>query len=277
MKMASQQDLKKVLDKGYAVLVKHGVATARPIFDQAAELAIKYNLTANAGWSRFCSYSNYLVITLDDPNIGYIPSTKCGSTTVKRWLLEIDRTRKKHKGVRQAVEVNDDPHASWGYRTEFNFAIYDDYEKFIVIRDPLVRFMSFYFHYSDRIKNGTLPPYKGFDDHVDDIDFFVDLFCSKSICNSFVYTHTLPQNKFYHEAFSTIKHVFTVEKLDECRCFLENKFEMAIPELIENKSSRKKVKISAKSVEKILAYYQKDYDLFSQYYSVDESIKKVIA
>jgi len=193
--------------------------------------------------------------------------------------MSIDHTRRTAPGLHQSLTIESDPHNYWGYDSDLDLDKYQHHRKFAVIREPLERFVSFYTNFLDRISLGWFREDNSCEPYISlttDINNFVDYFCARPIHHYYILQHTMPQHTSLGEVFPSLDEIFTIDELGKAKEFLENTFEMALPELRQNVShSRHKntaaAVLNSASVEKLMRYYEQDYEFLGDYFDLQEA------
>ena len=217
-------------------------------------------------------------ILLPKRSIGYrhIPKTAC--TSIKQALYKL-RTGKKFS----RKEVGTDVHQYFSKRyTDLSDAKF----KFIVIRDPIKRFLSAYSNrvthhkelskaFLEKNENGkkliekaTIPLDPSLSDF---IKYFDDYNMIRPINH-----HTKPVVEFFDEELDFFDKVYKIEETE--------KLEADIGKMYKNKfilpreqTGGKKYKVEALSKEEmdfLLEYYAKDYELMKDYYSKEKILEE---
>jgi len=147
---------------------------------------------------------------------------------------------------------------------------YDDYYKFAVVRDPIKRFISAFrnrvAHHNDLAKMDA--PRTGLTTEPD-INYFVrnlEEYISRS---DMIETHFLPQEVMLNDGIERLDGVFRIEDMDELALTLSARVGHKV-EFGRYQTGGPKATLSdlePDSFEKLLNFYDGDYDLLESYYS----------
>ena len=268
--------LQKMVRRAESQFSKKGHRLTQSLFDDAYEFAKQHDLNLSASWTRRCSKATYITISPKGSTFCYVPIPKCGSSTIKKWIMECELTQKKVPGIHQSLETTKNPHGHTGYQSQFDLSEYQNHIKFVVIRDPILRFISFYYYFKNLDRPHAHRSRKYYSNALIDLDTFIDFFLSNPVKDAFVFNHSVSQSRFIGESLELFDRVFKIEQLSELREFLEAQFQMAIPSLRENRSKRKEYTIKQKSIEKLVEHFRDDYRLLADYYNPEKTIEKLI-
>lgn len=235
-----------------------------------------------------------LIIKSKRFKIAYFPIPKCACTSLKSLLykLEFQRNFKKHiKLQRKFVflfypKIIKNIHEFWGYqKEEIQPGFLDEYFKFVVIRDPIKRFLSAYknriLHYKDLTNSDFLKVEKfhefGLSEYPE-LNYFVRDLNKYMKVSLLIKHHFSPQSNSLVNDLSFYDLVCPIENMDN----LENKLSQIvgnninIPQ-IQTKGPKINIKdLTQESLSKIIEFYAKDYNNLQDYYSV-EAIKAEFA
>ncbi len=214
------------------------------------------------------------IIDFKKYKIAYTPMPKCASSTLKSIFYKLETGQDT---------IN--PHPFYNnpfFKTQNrNIAAYQDYFKFVVIRDPVKRFISYYYkniigdqslqnHFGSQrfaFNLDCLPNINFFIEHLEDYIYaFIDV-RHHTLCQS-AYIDDLDQYDLVCE-MSNLNYLF--EQLSE---ILGEK--LIFSTLMKSKKNVSTVfyDMSLKSLHKLLAYYEDDYKLLKEYYSPDAVLKE---
>lgn len=266
MKNASSIEFEKKLALAWHLFSSEGHVVASDYFDNALKYAQAYGHDINSGWSKISNIPNYLVVQVKTPKTLYFPIPKCASTTVLSWLMELKLTRKKHPGIKQLVRSKIEPHGYFGYIPQFDLDQFGSYEWFTVVRDPVERFCSFFYHYKSELAKGAIQSDRKYTEHINSIDSFIDYFCHNPITDLYIYQHTISQSKVIGEVYPSMDNIFLTNHLEELRIYLEDRFSIGIPARQHNTSKKDIAKPNKGSINLLRDYYEKDYSLLSKLY-----------
>lgn len=207
--------------------------------------------------------------------IVFFPMAKNCSTSVKHLFYHLEvgtsfRVAKRKYGLIGHV------HKYYPTRTIEEWQrIYDAYESIAIVRDPIKRLLS---AYGNRIvhmkaletmgnaaevisaKNYPLQP--TLEQFVQNLEFY----CSASL---YMKNHIAPQETIIGQIFSKIKNVYDTAQVPELELLLTKRCGKAII-LPREQSGGPKFSISdlsTNSVKKLSKFYEKDYDMLSDFYN----------
>jgi hypothetical protein len=160
---------------------------------------------------------------------------------------------------------------------------YPEYFKFIIVRDPVKRFLSYF---NKNIKNESLLKLKGFPerrylfglDRLPDLNFFINNLEDYKYVFIDVRHHTLCQTAYIGKSLENYDCITQLENLSKLNLEL-NKFlgrEIEFPHLMKSDKPITELfsNISLKSLEKLIDYYSDDYQLLQDYYSPDDILRE---
>lgn len=201
-------------------------------------------------------------------HIGYKPIPKVACTSIKAALYKL------HKGTDYKLHGhNDKPlHTYWNKRLQ---PLDHNNTNFVVIRDPIKRFLS---GYSNRvghhkqlgshlrpecaqhvpIKNPSLGQF---------IEFFEDYYKVRAISHHFQPTHEILEGQL-----GSFQKVFKIEQLDSLATFLSTELKTTITFRRLQTGGRKQCiqELNSKQLDFLIDFYKDDYNLLSDYYTIDD-------
>ncbi|MES9963645.1 MAG: glycosyltransferase [Candidatus Sedimenticola sp. 20ELBAFRAG] len=204
-------------------------------------------------------------------NIGYFPIPKVACTSIKTALFIVEHDR-PHDPV-----LDDGSNVHQFYKRKCR-EIDDCGFRFIVIRDPIRRFLS---AYNNRVGHHKELTYESVREKSPDalknievfqpnitqfIDDFETYYSVKSIRH-----HTRPISEMLSVGLSSFTHVYKIEELGKLKSELENRLgrEIVIPRLQTGGTDVDLRDLSRKQIEFLMDFYQEDYRLLSGHYDVD--------
>lgn len=153
--------------------------------------------------------------------------------------------------------------------------IYDAYESIAIVRDPIKRFLSAYGNRivhmkaletmgnaAEVISAKKYPLQPTLEQFVQNLEFY----CSASL---YMKNHIAPQETIIGQIFSKIKNVYDTSQVPELELLLTKRCSKDII-LPHEQSGGPKFSISdlsTNSVKKLLKFYEKDYDMLSDFYN----------
>jgi tetratricopeptide (TPR) repeat protein len=216
----------------------------------------------------------YDIIELPQLKLAYCPMPKCASSTIKSVFYKVETGE---------TTINPHPHYNNPFFKTQQKTIQEYYEyfKFVVIRDPVKRFLSYYS--KNILDSKSLESHYGGKsfafglDCVPDINFFVDHL------EDYIYTfidvrhHTLCQHAYLGDSLDAYDFVCRLEEFDKLVAKLNQVTGQALefPQLMKSKESISNLfpALSLRSLEKLIDYYAKDYEVLSEYYSPNKILR----
>ncbi|GAA5124105.1 sulfotransferase family 2 domain-containing protein [Luteolibacter yonseiensis] len=213
-------------------------------------------------------------------SIGYLPLPKVANTSLKHAMFMLEN------GVRFSSAATGVPHIHHYYRhnsVEIDKAAF----RFVVIRDPIKRFLSAYsnrvIHHrelseekvrllADKKKRLKIKP-GDFELDPDLSTFIRHLEKYQKIPSILI--HTRPQSSLVTD-LGFFSKVYRIESMDELGDDLSEITNHAVP-IRHSQSGGPKIDVSslaASELEKLRRYYQEDYRLLSRFYSFDDIREK---
>ncbi|MCL2933755.1 MAG: sulfotransferase family 2 domain-containing protein [Trichodesmium sp. MAG_R03] len=244
---------------------------ARDFFKKAIELDSTQALWVYYGASR----QGFDILDIEKYKIAYCPIPKCASSTIKSVFYKLE--------TRQDT-IN--PHIHYNnpfFRTQQkSLKDYKNYYKFVVVRDPIKRFLSYYS--KNIIHSQSLANHYGGKsfafglDCIPNINFFIEHL------EDYIYTfidvrhHTLCQSAYISDSLEDYDLICKIEDLDKLVIHL-NKiigFKINLPNLMHSQKNISNIfpELSLRSLEKLIEFYQKDYKLLKDYYLHDEIFRE---
>lgn len=214
-------------------------------------------------------------IDVEKNKIAYFPMPKCASSTIKSVFYKLQTGENT---------INAHPHYNNPFFKTQNQKIenYSDYFKFAVIRDPIKRFLSYF--YKNIIGDRSLfGPYGGDRcvlglDCLPNINYFIDRL------DDYIYTfidvrhHTLCQSAYLGESLECYDFICKLEDFGSLAQKIDELIgsSLEFPTLMKSKENIAKSfpSLSLNSLKKLINYYQKDYKLLEKYYSPDFIIQE---
>lgn len=151
------------------------------------------------------------IISLDNPALAYVPMPKCGSTTIKAYILDATQRLK----TINPHQFFDNPFFK---TSEKKISDYFGYYKFVVLRDPIERFLSYYNH-NILVKNSLSESFNkrsvvfGLNTRpeINELISRWDQYCF--VFNDFKH-HSLPQAAYLGHDLSTFDDVFLLDQIE---------------------------------------------------------------
>lgn len=209
------------------------------------------------------------IIDFKKYKFAYTPMPKCASSTLKSIFYKLETGQDT---------IN--PHPFYNnpfFKTQNrDIAAYQDYFKFVVIRDPIQRFISYY--YKNIMGDRSLRDHFGhqrFAFHLDctpDINFFIEHLEDYIYAFIDVRHHTLAQSAYINDLsqYDLICEIDNLNNLiDKLGSIIGQK--LIYSTLMKSKKNVSTVfhDMSLKSLHRLLIFYEKDYKLLQDYYSPD--------
>ena len=221
----------------------------------------------------------FRVLKFEELELAYLPIPKCASTTLKHIFYSLKFNQK----YSEAIHI----HKFCDFHTDVLGSLQnlDNYFKFIVIRDPIKRLLSYYknrvLHYKifyskslrGKLENAGLKPEP-------DINYFVGNLESYFQISDDLIHHTLPQNKYIGKDLSIYNLICPIENLENLRQIISQKAKVQI-EFPQFQTEGPKITLkdlTEKSLTKLIEFYAEDYQLLQDFYSVNaiwQEYKKV--
>lgn len=218
-------------------------------------------------------------IILSDIKLAYFPLPKVASTTLKHvfFVLQHDETPKAHR-ARTGSEVK--LHAGeWVARkiSEYDPRIYTQYERVVVVRDPIKRFISAYanrvIHHGE-LSEQTLKATRArrigvsFDPSIEE---FVENLAAYRLASGMIRHHTDPMTYFLGHDLSLFDKVYRIEELsafiDDLKARTGKDFRL--PTLQSGGPKIPVATLPASTLRSIYQFCAGDYALLRDYYSPD--------
>lgn len=141
------------------------------------------------------------------------------------------------------------------------------YYKFCVVREPISRFKSAYIEYTNHIK-------EYFNTNPLSIEEVLEvLLHHKDLLNDSKYVHFFPQTYYTHthDDKLVVNEIFSLKNLDEMYLRLNSKYDLKKKEhskknVTKNKPFFFKIELSNEQIQKLYAFYKRDFDLLSKYF-----------
>lgn len=185
-----------------------------------------------------------MIFTIKGKRICYNPSPKCGSTAMKRILLDLS-------GIKQTADP-EWPHVGKYESVHFKKERAD--YKFCVVRDPVDRFIS---GYTDRIMYHGYIPYMPFEEFVTNFQYYQKQYEE-------VEHHFRPQTAFIGNKVSYYDKVYYLNDLEKCLLDLESLLDINITRAAREMIYPSKKPVPAQEqISFIQDMYRKDYDFIA--------------
>lgn len=205
-------------------------------------------------------------------NIGYMPIPKVACTSIKNKLFQIKEKRDYDSSIDEGRHI----HQYW----EKNKKDISDVEfKFIIIRDPIKRFLSAYSnrvcHHKElsfeKIKNSN-PKIAGmFEIYNPGLGQFIDGFEQYNRVNS-INHHCKPVFDWVNGDIGVFDKIYKLEEIKSLQDELSVRFKQEIVFPREQTGGRKidVSDLSINQVDFLMEFYRQDYLLLKEYYSFDD-------
>lgn len=207
------------------------------------------------------------IIALEVPNVAYIPMPKCGSSTIKAHILKLSQ------GV-NTINPHQFFENPFFKTTGQSISIYSKAYKFVVVRDPIKRFLSYY--NNNVVKLGSLgEPYAGATEVFGlktkpELNSLIELWDDYRYVFDDFRHHTLGQAAYFG-TLSDFDDVYPLESIGELLGKLSKFFNSeALPEHLmrsERPISNIYEQLSLRSLKQLFEIYHSDYELLGKYYS----------
>lgn len=188
----------------------------------------------------------------------YFHAPKCASRTILGWMAFAQNPSiQQEKEFGDSFLLGDYPKIT-AITPEVSFSEMRNALKFCIVRDPVERFVS---AYKDRVLR-----YRG--DELKRFPTIQNLLKDLSAAQEFrsLFHHLKPMTCFYGEDTSLFDRVFSFSRLDELRVFLEQEYDVRLPHLHLQSSSRIVVpQLSLKEVDFLREVYREDYRIYGQF------------
>lgn len=211
----------------------------------------------------------YVVRSCKSPALAYFPIPKCACTSLSHLLYEVI-----HGEVYEGNNVHKTFNAG---RAELSLSRYQEYFKFVVIRDPIERFISGYRNrivYHDDLaldlrKNGKPVNVPDINTFADNLDHFIRK--NKKVAN-----HFQPQSLRLGNDLKVFDAVYPIEQIDNLIEQLSTRVgrSLKLGRYQESGPNMSLQDLSEKAMQKILKFYEQDYALLADYYSPDNIEKR---
>lgn len=215
------------------------------------------------------------IMKVEKYKIAYTPMPKCASSTLKSIFYNLET----EKNVINPHQFYNNPFLK---TQNINIAAYQDYFKFVVIRDPIKRFLSYY--NKNIITEKSLLKHYGNKrfvfglDCLPDINFFIEHLEDYIYTFRDVHHHTLCQSAYVDSYLNHYDLVCKIENLNDLLARLSKicKKKLSSPNLMKSKKKVSNIfySLSLKSLHKLIEYYAKDYALLQDYYSSEVILKE---
>jgi Sulfotransferase family len=189
--------------------------------------------------------------------VAYFPAPKNASSSLRRLFFELENGFEF-----RAFSINGNAtNLFWLYRNHETFKaipVPPDYEKIIVVRNPISRFISTYKWLV-----------KGHDTHfhapleINDFVVHLEIIGQQSSKARF---HLMPQSHFFGSDLSYFHRVFRIEDIAELYTYLSGRSGLKINLPRENQSNKHEQALSRESLRKLGKIYEADYELLQKYY-----------
>lgn len=246
-----------------------------------SRLALETDICQPQWINYMADVQTYNFMILEKYKIAYLPMPKCASTTMKKLFYYL-----------QTGEETDMPHYFFPIKISSKveprqMSDYEGYFRCIIIRDPVKRFMSYFFKniISERslfgIYGSDRYPLSGLDCLLPNINCFIDRL--EDYIYSFIDTrhHTLCQSAYIGNALADFDYVCPIEELEKMKLQLEELTEtnIELPNLMRSSQSKSKsitpfYNISLHSLSKLINFYKDDYDILNEYYTSEALIEE---
>lgn len=202
-----------------------------------------------------------------------VPKTACSSFKHLFFQLENRRPFKTFRANNRAYNVHT-IYPSRYFEKNYRFSEFDDYFKFLIVRDPVKRLLSSYsnrvVHYKnlakwalgpEAIKAGARPD-PGLVEFVDKLDLYREH-------SGNIRHHTDPVSAFSGPDLSRFDAVYPIEQLDRCAAKLSEIIgqQIAIPHEQSGGPKLSLDDLPDAQLRKVVAFYRDDYALLSEYYT----------
>lgn len=205
-------------------------------------------------------------------NIGYMPIPKVACTTIKNKLFQV----KEERDYNPKLDAGRHIHQYWGKNKE---DINDADFKFIVIRDPIKRFLSAYSnrvcHHRElsleKITRSNPELVENFEIYNPGLGQFIDQFDKYNSVNSIKH-HCKPVSEWVDGNISLFDRVYRIEEMELLKKDLSKELGQEINFSREQTGGRKipVSDLSSNQVEFLMEFYREDYKLLKDYYSHDD-------
>lgn len=209
--------------------------------------------------------------------IAYFPIPKSACTTLKNILYYLEFQEdypKKPESI----------HSFWRHKKEeINPDILNEYFKFVVIRDPIKRFLSCYrnriFFHKDlaQTKQINVEQFRGLGlKKYPRLDFFVQHLEEYIMVSNKTEHHFSPQSQLLIDDLSFYDFVCPIEEMERLRRKLSEiaDQELYFPHYQTGGPSITLKNLTQESLSKLIEFYAEDYEILRKYYSVDTIYEK---
>ena len=221
---------------------------------------------------------------IKDKKIIYFDAPKCGSSTVLGYINMITHPELREK-VQHMIAQGIDSGTAYRNCCQENMELYSrksivsktiihldnipkDAIKFCVVRDPIERFISVYkalVFYDSYIESK--------DKSVDNFLKIIDL--DKEKLENWKQTrengwrmvnfHFKTQTNFYGRNPNIFTHIFSISKMNEVKSLLENTYNIALPDIALNKTSKIQINLTDDNIQWVKERYANDYKFYEKW------------
>ena len=205
--------------------------------------------------------------------IGYFGIPKAAGTSIKHTLFKIKRGRNFDSKDNIAQREKANIHKF--FESEISDISDCDF-RFIVIRDPIKRFLS---AYNNRVGHHKELTYEAINDKYlkkiinvfqPNINEFINDFQTYYKVQT-INHHTRPINTMLNDGLNSFTHIYKIEQLDSLKIDLENKLnqKVHIPRLQINGTNIGLKDLDRNQIEFLINFYLEDYKILKNYYDVE--------
>lgn len=224
-------------------------------------------------------------------NFFYVSIPKCGCTSLKYWIYNIEFNREFKKYTKDDKRIN--IHNCQEFKTIPSSKILEekqDYKVITIVRDPIERFLS---AYSNRvIHHKQLSEQSIYKDQIaaaglkfnPDINYFVENLESYQKCAKPIWHHTKPVINIIGSNLDLYTNIYRIREMNRIRedflhdsnsySYLSNHTLPEIPRLQMGGPKLKLDVLQPSIFDKLLDYYAKDYELLQHYYPIEKIKQK---
>lgn len=238
-----------------------------------------YGIGGSPGFYVFCTqiciYIDLLIrfnlkaIKID--GVGYMPLPKVACTSIKNTLFKIRENREYDPEVDAGRHI----HQYWERNSE---NITECQFRFLVLRDPIKRFLS---AYSNRVCHhtelshekiqGSNPAIAGsFEIYNPSLGQFIENFTKYYRVNS-IFHHCKPIAEWVGNDIGQFTNIYKIEELGKLQNKLSSIFSQEVV-FTRDQTGGRKIQIqdlNSNQVDFLIEFYRQDYMLLEQYYSID--------
>ena len=212
---------------------------------------------------------SYMYIKLDDLRLAYFYLPKNASTTIKQMMFRILKNRTYDWDADGSVHDVLNPTAPL-----LELEKLDAYFKFAVVRDPIERFISAFrnriLHHKDGIKNGAISH------DFEDINYFVAHLEHAMAHALSVQNHFSEQRLWLGGELGHLDRVYKMGETAEVKTLLEKRSGLTLEDSPKQTGGPKLSHgaLTRASLDTLLAYYKRDYELLADYYDPETQIAR---